>query len=97
MGKAMFTIIAAMAELERSVIRERVVAGLDYARTHGTKSGKSFGRPRLVFNRYQVVMLRKEEKLSWSQIAKRLKISSGSARRAYLAATREIQIVAPNL
>jgi len=29
MGKAMFTIIAAMAELERSVIRERVIAGLD--------------------------------------------------------------------
>ena len=27
MGKVMFTIIAAMAELERSVIRERVVAG----------------------------------------------------------------------
>jgi hypothetical protein len=32
MGKAMFTIIAAMAELERSVIRERVMAGLEYAR-----------------------------------------------------------------
>ena len=31
MGKAMFTVIAAMAELERSVIRERVVAGLEYA------------------------------------------------------------------
>ncbi|HVW08196.1 MAG TPA: hypothetical protein VHC90_06420 [Bryobacteraceae bacterium] len=28
-----------MAELERSVIRERFVAGLDYARAHGTKSG----------------------------------------------------------
>src|SRR6202030_2497499 len=40
MGKAMFTIIAAMAELERSVIRERVSAGLDYARQNGTKSGK---------------------------------------------------------
>jgi DNA invertase Pin-like site-specific DNA recombinase len=39
MGKAMFTIIAAMAELERSVIRERVIAGL-YAKEHGTKSGK---------------------------------------------------------
>ena len=39
MGKAMFTIIGAMAELERNVIRERVVAGLDYARAHGTKSG----------------------------------------------------------
>src|SRR5216684_2589711 len=41
MGRAMFTIIAAMAELERSVIRERVIAGLDYAREHGTKSGRS--------------------------------------------------------
>jgi DNA invertase Pin-like site-specific DNA recombinase len=39
-GKAMFTIIAAMAELERSVIRERVVAGTEYARLRGTKSGK---------------------------------------------------------
>ena len=28
MGKAMFTIIGAMAELERNVIRERIVAGL---------------------------------------------------------------------
>ena len=35
-GKAMFTIIAAMAELERSVIRERIVAGLAYARERGT-------------------------------------------------------------
>ena len=32
MGKAMFTIIAAMAELERSVIRDRVRAGLEHAR-----------------------------------------------------------------
>ena len=34
-GKAMFTIIGAMAELERNVIQERVVADLEYARTHG--------------------------------------------------------------
>ena len=38
MGKAMFTIIGAMAELERNVIRERGVAGMEYARRHGTKS-----------------------------------------------------------
>jgi hypothetical protein len=31
-GKAMFTIIAAIAESERSVIRERVISGLEYAR-----------------------------------------------------------------
>jgi DNA invertase Pin-like site-specific DNA recombinase len=43
MGKATFTIIAAMAEWERNVIRERVIAGLDYAQAHGTKSGKPVG------------------------------------------------------
>jgi DNA invertase Pin-like site-specific DNA recombinase len=40
MGKAMFTIIGAMAELERNVIRERIVAGLEHARTRGTKPGR---------------------------------------------------------
>jgi hypothetical protein len=54
MGKAMFTIIGAMAELERSVIRDRVMAGLEYARKHGTKSGRSIGRPRVLFRRDQV-------------------------------------------
>ena len=56
MGKAMFTIIAAMAELERSVIRERVAAGLEYARHHGTRSGKAVGRPRVVFKRDEVAL-----------------------------------------
>jgi DNA invertase Pin-like site-specific DNA recombinase len=49
-GKAMFTIIGAMAELERNVIRDRVAAGLEYARAHGTKSGNPVGRPHLVFD-----------------------------------------------
>ena len=69
MGRAMFVIIGAMAELERSVIRERVIAGLEYARQHGTRSGKSIGRPRAVFRRDEVVALR-EHGLSWKQIAK---------------------------
>ncbi len=60
MGKAMFTIIAAMAELERSVIRERVVAGLEYARRYGTKSGKAIGRPKTIFDRSAVAQLRAE-------------------------------------
>ena len=67
---------------------QRVIAGLSYAQAHGTKTGKPVGRPRAVFRRDQVVRLRKEEKLSWNQIAKRMKISSGSARRAYLADSR---------
>jgi DNA invertase Pin-like site-specific DNA recombinase len=58
MGKAMFTIIGAMAELERNVIRERVVAGMEYARHHGTKTGKAIGRPKRIFDRDKVVQLR---------------------------------------
>src|SRR6516225_4178251 len=58
MGKAMFTIIGAMAELERSVIRERVQAGVDHAKQNGTKSGKAIGRPRRVFDRAEVLRLR---------------------------------------
>jgi DNA invertase Pin-like site-specific DNA recombinase len=45
MGKPMFTIIEAMWELERNVIRERVVAGMEHARHHGTKTGNAIGRP----------------------------------------------------
>ena len=45
MGKAMFTVIAAMAELERGVIRERVLAGLEHARRCGTRSARPAGRP----------------------------------------------------
>ena len=41
MGKAMFTIIGAMAELESSLISERVKAGMAAAR----ERGKPLGRP----------------------------------------------------
>jgi len=82
MGKAMFTIIAAMAELERSVIRERVVAGLEYARQRGTKSGRPVGRPRVVFRRDRVVELRQQGR-SWKQIAKELGVGATTVRRVF--------------
>ena len=83
MGKAMFTIIGAMAELERNVIRERVVAGLDYARNHGTKSGRGLGRPKAVFDREAVRHMRDVEGLGWREIAARLGLGVGTVRRAY--------------
>ena len=43
MGKAMFTIIGAMAELESSLISERVTAGMRAAKVRG----KQIGRPRV--------------------------------------------------
>ena len=42
MGRAMFTIIGAMAELESSLISERLTAGMRSARSRG----KSIGRPK---------------------------------------------------
>ena len=47
-GKLMFTIIAAMAEFERDLIRERTLAGLARARARG----KKLGRPRKKNNYY---------------------------------------------
>jgi len=41
MGRAMFTIIAAMAELESALISERVTAGM----TAAAAPGKHLGRP----------------------------------------------------
>jgi len=79
-GKAMFTIVAAMAELERSLIRERVVAGLNYARDNGTKSGKSVGRPCKIFRRDVVFDLRKAG-VSWREIARRVGAGVTTVRR----------------
>jgi DNA invertase Pin-like site-specific DNA recombinase len=84
MGKAMFTIIGAMAELERNVIRERVVAGIEHARVHGTKSGSAIGRPQVVFDRARVVELR-ESGRSWRQIAAALSASVRTVRRVGVA------------
>lgn len=39
LGRAMFTIVAAVAELEREIIRERVLAGVARARAKGHRSG----------------------------------------------------------
>jgi DNA invertase Pin-like site-specific DNA recombinase len=82
MGKAMFTIIGAMAELERNVIRERVVAGLEHARNHGTKSGSAIGRPRVVFDRARVLEMR-ECGRSYREIASALAVSVRTVRRVY--------------
>ena len=82
MGKAMFTIVGAMAELERNVIRERILAGLEHARTRGTKSGRQIGRPVVVFDRAQVAQLRAAGQ-SWRDIAAALSVSTATARRTY--------------
>jgi DNA invertase Pin-like site-specific DNA recombinase len=47
MGKLIFQVTGAFAEFERSMIQQRIHAGLARAKKHGTKSGNPFGRPRV--------------------------------------------------
>lgn len=54
-GRFAFTIIAAVGELERELIRERVRAGV----VHAQKSGKHCGRPAKVVNLAAVQQMRK--------------------------------------
>jgi DNA invertase Pin-like site-specific DNA recombinase len=82
MGEAMFSIVAAMAQLERRVIQERVIAGIEHAKAKGTKSGAAIGRPRAVFDRAQVVELRDAGR-SWRQIAAALSVSVRTVTRVY--------------
>jgi DNA invertase Pin-like site-specific DNA recombinase len=46
-GRAMFGMLGVFAEFERAIIQERVRSGLARAKTHGTRSGKAIGRPRI--------------------------------------------------
>lgn len=74
MGKAMFAIVAAMAELSRDITRENIMAGMAHAARYGTKSGKPPGRPRRVFDRQQAAdMLRAGD--GWKKIADQMGVS----------------------
>jgi len=75
-GLAMFTIIGAMAQLERDIIRDRVKAGLDRARARGVR----LGRPVADARPDDVTRLRAEG-LSWHDIALRLHCSRSTVRR----------------
>ncbi len=70
LGKAIFTIVSAISELERNIILERVRAGLKRAK----ENGRILGRPRrLDLDVKELQRMRDKEKLSFRQIAKKVK------------------------
>lgn len=77
-GKMVFTVLGAVAELERSLIVERVKAGLRNARA----KGKRLGRPRVILDVYRISQLR-EAGRSWPQIARQLSCGVGTVYRAF--------------
>ena len=74
-GRLMFQIIGAMAEFERSLIQERVRAGLRNA----ILNGKTLGRPRRIVNGDQMARLR-EQGASLREIARAVGASAGTVR-----------------
>jgi DNA invertase Pin-like site-specific DNA recombinase len=80
-----FTVLGAVAELERSLIVERVKAGLRNARA----KGKRLGRPKVVVSRSRIAVLRKDGR-SWANIAEELGVGEGTVRRAAQASAKKL-------
>jgi DNA invertase Pin-like site-specific DNA recombinase len=76
------SVLASLAKQEQVRISERVRAGLYRAKLGGTKTGNPIGRPRVVFRRDRVLDLR-DQGLSWGTIARELRVSVATVRRAY--------------
>ena len=77
MGKMVFTVISAVAELERSLIRERVVMGLQRAKAQG----KQLGRPKVFVDNEKVLRL-KAQGMSYRSIAKQIGLARGTVMAA---------------
>jgi DNA invertase Pin-like site-specific DNA recombinase len=73
-GKLVFTVLGAVAELERSLITERVRAGLRNARA----KGRRLGRPPCVVDRAEITRLRSQG-ASWRAVGAALGVSAATA------------------
>jgi DNA invertase Pin-like site-specific DNA recombinase len=75
-GKMVFTVLGAVAELERSLIVERVKAGLRNAKA----KGKRLGRPKRVVDAQRIAALRAQG-VGWKRIAAEVGIGVGTLYR----------------
>lgn len=75
-GKMIFQVFAAVAEFERSLIRERTMAGLEAARARGKRGGRPKGLSKKAEQKAMVAeTLYKERKLSIKEICEQIGIS----------------------
>jgi DNA invertase Pin-like site-specific DNA recombinase len=82
-GKMVFTVLGAVAELERSLIAERVRAGLRNARA----KGKRLGRPSKDLDAKRIAALRAQG-VGWRVIAKQLGVGVGTLYRSSLGCSK---------
>jgi DNA invertase Pin-like site-specific DNA recombinase len=80
LGRALIIIVGAISELERSLIRERVRAGMRRARLEGQR----LGRPRLELDR-EAIFRDRNRGLSLAELAKSYRTSRTTIRRILMA------------
>jgi DNA invertase Pin-like site-specific DNA recombinase len=73
-GKILFTMISAFAEFEREIIKERVRAGMEKAKS----KGKILGRPKIPPFTIKTALDLKKQGLSYKTICKKLGISKST-------------------
>ena len=76
-GKIVFTVLGAVAELERSLICERVRAGIRDAKA----KGRRLARPRVAVDPTRIAALRAQGR-SWATICRETGLTRGTAQRA---------------
>jgi putative DNA-invertase from lambdoid prophage Rac len=76
-GKLFFTIVAAFSQFEREIIRERVIAGLENARS----KGKVLGRPRLGDSLIEKAKELRKQGMSYRQIGRELETPESTIRK----------------
>lgn len=81
MGKMVFTVIGAVAELERSLIKERVIMGLERAK----KDGKRLGRPTGTNANIKRIKRLRGQGMSLRNIASEVNVSKSTVSRALIA------------
>lgn len=77
-SRLLLQVLAAVAEFEKDIIKERTLLGVRAAKA----KGKGVGRPMRVFRRDQIIKLR-EQGVSWRGIAERLGVPLSTVTDAY--------------
>lgn len=87
-GKLMTAIFGALAEFERSLIRQRISAGINKVKATGkSRSGRPLGRPRREVDLARLTELRAQGR-SWRECAVAMKVPRRTLERAFAVAAQ---------
>ncbi len=84
-GKMIFTVLGAVAELERSLIAERVRAGMRNAHANGKRIGRPPLRALGIEDRKAIAVAYWQGKTSFRELARKFGTSIGTVQRCVLA------------